>query len=240
MDCIGQGIPLPEPLWQLVDRYSDMLPPVTPATREMAKRVIDSARQLDETAGNSIVLRHLLDNYEKQVGGLAELRALGVSLVFGGLMRSLLHYVNLMLEPTGQNKPSLGKVAALLQEPGVAELIGQHMVGDRTMPDVNRLINFPARFEAIIRTHQHDAFRTIKIDRPAIMYAPASSILEEYPGLFWIAEQAERAVVELLLALGANPKRTSEAVIERQKDAAKLFWLDYRFGSNRKVPALDK
>ena len=217
-----------------------MLPPVTPATREMAKRVIDSARQLDETAGNSIALRALLDNYEKQVGGLAELRALGVTLVFGGLMRSLLHYVTLMLEPSGQNKPSLGKVAALLQEPGVAELIGQHMVGDRTMPDVPRLLNFPGRYEAILKTHQHDAFRTIKIDRPAIMYAPSTSILEEYAGLFWIAEQAERAVIELLLALGANPKNTAEAITDRQKDAAKLFWMDYRFGSNRRMQSLDK
>jgi hypothetical protein len=164
-------------------------------------------------------------------------------------MRSLLQYVTLMLEPAAQakpapsgnaNRPSLGKVAALLSEPGVAELIAQHMVGDRTMPDVARLENFPGRYEAIIRTHQYDAFRTIRIDRPAIMYAPTKIIIEEYPGLFWIAEQAERAVVELLLALGANPKHTAEGIVERQKDAARLFWMDYRAGSNRRMPSLDK
>ncbi len=217
-----------------------MIPPVTPATREMAKRVIDAARQLDEAAGNCMAIRHLLIEYERQIGGLEELRALGVTMVFGGLMRSLLTHLNFMLDPAGRDRPSLGKVATLLSDPGVAELIGQHMVGDRTMPDVYRLQSFPARYEALISTHHYDAFREIKIERPVMMYAPSTSILAEYVGLLPVAEQAEKLVIELLLALGANPKQTADALVTRQKNAAKLFWMDYRFGTARKIPPLDK
>ena len=208
---------------------------ISAALREKAKRVVDCAVHLDETGGNALGLRLLLDECDRQCPGLKDLRSYGTAFMFGTLLQSLLRALHAMLDPPSPDNKSLGRVALMLEDEAVIDFLSQHKVGNLGMPDATRLRVIPERYQHLIDSPAYGIMSQIRYDIIAHRMAPVQQSWNvEYKELITVAKRAEELVAWLQTALGASAVFCTDAARQHMKDTAKLFWFDYTRGTRLK------